>query len=93
MNVRLTALSATACVGLTLFAAWLFEWPLEKAILLAPVIVVVAGATVGLVVLWWRVLWESLRRQPHPIRIVAIGVGAVALLVGLSLLGVKLPRE
>ena len=43
--------------------------------------------------LWTKVGWESLRRQSHPWRIVAIGVAALCLLFALSLLGIKLPRE
>ena len=60
---------------------------------LAPVIVLAVGAAAGLVVLWTKVGWESVRRQSHPWRIVAVGVAALCLLFALSLLGVKLPRE
>jgi thiol:disulfide interchange protein len=66
---------------------------LERAAVLAPVIVVAVGAAAGLVVLWTKVGWESLRRQSHPWRIVALGLAALCLLFALSLLGVKLPRE
>jgi hypothetical protein len=85
--------SGLVTAGLVLLAVWLFELPLDRAAVLAPVLVVVAGAVAGLVVLWTRVGWQSLRRSEHPWRWVAIGVAALALLVGLSLLGVKLPRE
>jgi hypothetical protein len=44
-------------------------------------------------VLWTKVGWESLRRREHPWRIVAVAVCVLAVLVALSLLGVKLPRE
>ena len=64
-----------------------------RAAVLAPVLVLVAGAVAGLVVLWTRVGWQSLRRSEHPWRWLAVGALAVALLVGLSLLGVRLPRE
>jgi hypothetical protein len=79
--------------GLALLAVWLFELPLDRAAVLAPVLVVVVGAVAGLAVLWTRVGWESLRRSGHPWRWVAAGVAALALLAALSLLGVKLPRE
>ncbi len=82
-----------ASLGLTLLAAWVFEWPFEKAALLSPVIVVAAGAAAGLIVLWARVAWESIRRREHPVRIIVLAVGALALIAGLSLLGLKLPRE
>ena len=65
----------------------------ERAAVLAPVIVVAVGAAAGLVLLWTRVGWESLRRQRHPWRIVGIVVAAMTVLTVLSVLGVKLPRE
>lgn len=66
---------------------------LERVAILAPAIVLAVGALAGLVVLWSKVGWESLRRQSHPWRIVALGAAALCLLFALSLLGVKLPRE
>jgi len=93
MTVRRVSLAAAICVGLTLLTAWLFEWPLEKAVYLAPVIVVTVGALAGLVVLWSRVAWESIRHREHPRRIVALIVGAFLLILALSLLGLKLPKE
>jgi hypothetical protein len=65
----------------------------ERVAVLAPVIVVAVGAAAGLVVLWTKVGWESLKRQRHPWRIVALGLAALGLLFALSLLGLKLPRE
>jgi len=65
----------------------------EHLALLAPVIVVAAGALAGLVVLWSRVGWESLRRHDHPWRVLALGIGFIALIAALSALGLKLPRE
>jgi hypothetical protein len=89
-----TVVAATACcLALTALTAWIFAWSFEKAAFLAPVIVVSAAAIVGLVLLWTRVAWESLRQAKHPRRIVVLSVAALALLVGLSLLGLKLPRE
>ncbi len=54
--------SAIASVALVLLAAWHFEWPLEKAAVLAPLIVLTAGAAAFLIVLWAKVVRESLRR-------------------------------
>jgi len=68
------------------------SWP-ERVAILAPVIVVAVGAAAGLIVLWTKVGWESLRRQSHPWRFVALGLAALCLLFALSLLGIKLPRE
>lgn len=91
--MRASFLSGLVVAALVLLTFWLFDIKLERAAVLAPVLVVVAGAVAGLVVLWTRVGWESLRRREHPWRIVALAVGVFALLVALSLLGIKLPRE
>jgi hypothetical protein len=91
--MRASFLSALVVAGLVLLAVWVFELSLERAAVLAPVLVVIAGAVAGLVVLWTRVGWESLKRRAHPWRVVAIAVGVLAVLVALSLLGLKLPRE
>jgi hypothetical protein len=66
---------------------------LEHLALLAPLIVLALGAVAALVVIWSRVGWESLRRQEHPWRVLAIFVGFIALIAVLSALGLKLPRE
>ncbi len=55
------AISGVVVTALVLGSAWLFRWPLEKAVVLAPVIVVVAGATAGLFVLWAKVIRDSVR--------------------------------
>jgi hypothetical protein len=91
--MRASLLSGLVVAGLVLLTVWLFSIKLERAAVLAPVLVVVAGALAGLFVLWTRVGWESLRRREHPWRIVALAVGVLAVLVALSLLGLKLPRE
>jgi hypothetical protein len=93
VRARLVVPVGLVAVGLVFAAAWLFTWPLQKAMALAPVIVVVVGAAAGLVVLWARVLTDSLRRSAHPRRIVAIAVGLVVAIAALSALGVELPRE
>ena len=93
MRARTVVAATAACLGLTALAAWIFAWSFEKAAFLSPVIVVAAGALAGLVILWTRVVWESLRQAEHPRRIVVLAVGGLLLLAGLSLLGLKLPRE
>jgi hypothetical protein len=91
--MRASLVSGLVVAGLVLLAVWLFDIRLERAAVLAPVLVVVAGAVAGLVVLWTKIGWESLRRREHPWRVVALAVAALAVLVALSLLGIKLPRE
>ena len=79
-----------ALVGLT---AWALSWPLEKAVYLAPVIVVGGAAAVGLVLLWGKIALNSLRESRHPRRVLAYWVLGLGLLVLLTILGVKLPSE
>lgn len=91
--MRASFLSGLVVAGLVLLVVWLFDIKLERAAVLAPVLVVIAGAVAGLAVLWTKIGWESLRRREHPWRVVALALGALALLVALSFLGIKLPRE
>jgi hypothetical protein len=63
MRVRVVLLSLAACAGLTALAAWLLNWSFERAAILSPLVVAVAGAVAFLVVLWTRVVWESIRGQ------------------------------
>ena len=90
MTRRALAISAVACTALVLAVAWLFEMPLQRAAILAPVIVVTVGATAFIVVLWTKIVWETLRRQKHPGRIVVGALAALAALVVLSFF-VELP--
>lgn len=93
MSFRAAALSALVTGGLVALAAWLLELSFERALLLAPVLVLGAGALVGLGILWTRIALESLLAQRRPYLVVGIAVGLGALIAGLTVLGVKLPRE
>jgi hypothetical protein len=87
---------AAASLGITvlvLLTVWVTDLSFQRAILLAPVLVIGVAAVAGLFVFWGRVGWESLRSTRHPALVAAAAVGFVALVVGLTLLGVKLPRE
>jgi hypothetical protein len=85
--------SSLVTFGLVLLVVWVFELSLERAAVLAPVLVVVFGAAAGLVVLWTKIGWEALQRRKRPWLVAGLALGVLALLVGLSLLGVRLPRE
>jgi NADH:ubiquinone oxidoreductase subunit 6 (subunit J) len=61
--------------------------------ILAPVIVVAVGVLIGLVLLWGKVAAQHLRESRRPRLVLALWVLGIALLVALSFLGVKLPRE
>jgi hypothetical protein len=85
--------AVAAIVGLVALTAWIMAWPLEKAVYLAPVIVIAVAAAVGLLILWGKVAVQSLRESRRPKLVLALWVGGIALLVVLTVLGVKLPRE
>jgi len=93
--VRAFRIPATlvAIMGLVLLTAWIMAWPLEKAVYLAPVIVIGGAAAVGLLILWGKVAAQSLRESRRPKLVLALWLAGIALLVALSVLGVKLPRE
>jgi hypothetical protein len=93
MSMRAAVASGLVTAALVLLAVGVFELSLERAAILAPVLVVVFGAAAGLVVLWTKVGWEALQRRRRPWLVAAVAVAVLALLVGLSLLGVQLPRE
>ena len=80
-------------MGLVVLAAWIMAWPVEKAVYLAPVIVIGAAPAVGLLILWGKVAVQSLRESRRPKLVLALWLAGLALLVALSVLGVKLPRE
>ncbi len=90
MRASRVVISAVVCAALVLTAALAFRIPLERAAVLAPIIVATVGATAFIVVLWAKVAVEGLRAQRHPGRIVAAGVAVFALLVVLSFF-VELP--
>jgi hypothetical protein len=93
VNSRALLASSLVTTALVLLALWLFELSFERAAVLAPVIVVAFGAAAGVVVLWAKVVRESLRRRRRPWLVVSLGVAALALIAALSLLGITLPRE
>jgi hypothetical protein len=87
------AVALAAVLGLVTLTAWALSWPFEKAVSLAPVIVIGGAAAVGLVLLWGKVALNSLRESRHPRRVVAYWLLGLGLLVLLTFLGVKLPSE
>lgn len=79
--------------GLCVLTAWVFAWPVERAVFLAPVIVVGFAAVAGLALLWGKVALQSLRETRRPKLVLALWIAGILLLVLLTVLGVKLPRE
>jgi hypothetical protein len=93
--VRVFRLSAAVAVvmGLVVFTAWLMAWPVEKAMYLAPVIVIGFAAGIGLLLLWGKVALQALRESRRPKLVLTLWLVGIGLLVLLSVLGVELPRE
>ena len=92
MSARLTAASFAVTL-LVVLTVWISDLSFERAVLLAPVLVIGLAAGAGLLVFWGRVGWDSLSRARHPRLVVIAAVSFVLLLVALTLLGIKLPRE
>jgi hypothetical protein len=93
MSTKAVVVSSLVTTALVLLVVWAFELSLDRAAVLAPVIVVAFGAAAGVIVLWAKVGWESLRRRRRPWLVVTIAVGVLAVIAVLSVLGLELPRE
>jgi hypothetical protein len=93
VSTKAALISGAVTAALVLLVVWVFEVSLDRAAVLAPVIVVAFGAAAGVVVLWAKVGWEALRHRRRPWVVAGIAVGVIALIAALSLLGVNLPQE
>jgi len=80
-------------LGLVVLTAWFMGWSVERAVYLAPVIVIGFAAAAGLVILWTKVAIQQLRETRRPRLVLALWLLGIGLLVLLTVLGVKLPRE
>ncbi len=85
------ALGVVMC--LVALTAALMGWSLERAVYLAPVIVIGFAAAAGLLILWTKVAVQQLRESRRPKLVLTLWVVGIGLLVLLSVLGVELPRE
>jgi hypothetical protein len=90
LRFPVAAVGVAAMVAVT---AWMLGWPLERAVYLAPVIVVGFAAAAGLLILWGKVALQALRETRRPRLVLTLWVVGIGLLVLLSVLGVELPRE
>jgi hypothetical protein len=87
------SVAAVAVAAMVAATAWALGWPLERAVYLAPVIVVGFAAAAGLLILWGKVALQALRETRRPRLVLALWIAGIGLLVLLSVLGVELPRE
>ena len=62
-NWRIWAGMSVAVVAIWLVGAWVTKYSLEEMAFYAPIAVLVLGATVGLVLLWVKVVLDSVRRR------------------------------
>jgi len=85
--------AGAAVIAMVAITAVLMGWPLERAVYLAPVIVIGFAAVAGLLILWGKVAWQQLRESRRPRLVLALWVVGIGLLFLLTYLGVKLPRE
>ena len=86
-------MAGAAVIAMVAITAVLMGWPLERAVYLAPVIVIGFAAVAGLLILWGKVAWQQLRESRRPRLVLALWVVGIGLLFLLTYLGVKLPRE
>jgi hypothetical protein len=93
LRLRLALASALVAAALALGWAWAFEIPLERALVLAPALVVGVGLLAMVGVLLARAALESIRASGHPRLVLAAIAGIVGLGVVLTILGIELPRE
>ena len=93
MSPSRVAIAFAAALGLVLGTAWLMGWPAERAVYLAPVIVVGFAAAAGLLILWGKVAIQQLRETRRPKLVLALWLTGIGLIVLLTVLGVELPRE
>jgi len=59
--MRVVLIAVAACLALAAITALLLDWSFGKAVILSPVIVMVAGAAGFLLVLWTRILVDTFR--------------------------------
>jgi hypothetical protein len=90
LTLPIAAVAVAAMVAVT---AVLLGWPLERAVYLAPVIVIGFAALAGLLILWGKVALQHLRETRRPKLVLALWLLGIGLLFLLSYLGVELPKE
>jgi hypothetical protein len=92
MATKVTAMSFGVAAVVVATAAAL-GWPLERAVYLAPVLVICVLAVAGLLLFWGKVAWAQLKETRRPRFWLAVWIGGLAFIALLAVLGVDLPRE
>jgi hypothetical protein len=78
---------------LVVLTSLIMGWSIERAVYLAPVIVVAFAALAGLLILWGKVALQSLRESRRPRLVLGLWLSGILLIVLLTVIGVELPRE
>jgi hypothetical protein len=66
VSLRLLAVSAAVSVTLVFVGMRVFDLPLENALVLAPVFVLSVGGIAFLILLWTKVIYDSVRGSRTP---------------------------
>ncbi len=90
---RKIVIASIGVVVLVVVTASLLEWPLERAIYLAPLLVVAVLTVAGLILFWVKVAVDQIRETRRPRLWAAVIIGGIGVISLLALLGVELPRE
>jgi hypothetical protein len=93
VSARVVTIALAVALAVSAATAWLFEIPLERAIVLAPALLFGLGLCAAVFVLLGRAAAESIRSARRPRLVVGLILGLVALITLLTILGVELPRE
>ena len=65
MNWRAYAAMGAAVVAIWLLGTWVTKYSLEEMAIYTPVAVVALGALAGVILLWVKIVRESLRNRSH----------------------------
>ena len=87
------AIASAGVAALVALTAVLLEWPLERAIYLAPLLVIAVLVVAGMILFWVKVAVEQIRETRRPRLWTAVILGGIGVIALLALLGVELPRE
>jgi hypothetical protein len=60
---RTYVVMAVVVVAIWLVGTWVTKYSLERMALLAPVAILVVGATIGVVLLWVKIVLDAMRRR------------------------------
>jgi hypothetical protein len=92
MTAKIT-IGSIGVAAIVAASATALGWPLERAVYLAPVLVVAALSVAGLLLFWGKVAAAQLRETRRPRLVLALWLGGIGLIVLATVLGVKLPQE